>query len=895
MIDKMKLNTLTGALALCLAGAACAQDAEGEGSTPRSASELSAVQVTGSLLPRTQLENSVPSLVITNQDIARQGFTDIAAVLRASTLGGGGLREGAPIGSGNTQATKSVNLFGLGASYTKVLVNGHPFANFPMAANTTDGGMLADLANIPMAMVDRIEILPGSQSATYGADAVAGVINIILKREVEGIHASVRSNVYTEGGGASQRVQVVGGHAFGEATTLTYGAQYDHADPLMGRDRKLTAYTPWNDEAYAIDADTGQYYDPGVAGCRQMGALFGGSMEYRVDGGDPYCGSDYTQSSVATYDAARRLAAGYVSLDHRFGDNATAYLDANYAVGRTSSNCCVTWYYQTVTDAASGVDYEISRDFALEEIGGFDAAAVHNRSHQYDVTAGLRGGFGASDWGYDAYLSRSAYIVKQKQLLPIRSAMNAYLAQRYSDVSQVFVPLTPEEYAGFSYLQTRKSDTMTQQASARVFNANLFELPGGSAGLAMLVEAGSESWTDSPDTMYRSGALMWGAQQASDGDRDRRGAAVQMDLPLFSQLSLTGAGRYDDYRYSGIDRSKFTWKGGLEFRPFESLLLRGSVGTSFRAADMSYLYAGQTIGNQNTYDLYLCDQMGVSRTSNACRYVMSGRTQGNLALEPVTSKSRSVGFVWSPLASLSLHGDYMDIDIDNEVRSLGLANILFDEAACRQGQAAVYLPSCEAALARVTRDGDGRIASVDSGYFNVAHKSMKMLMAGGDYRVPTDAWGNWRFVLNYSRILDYKSQLDSVSPVVDVIDEPRGQASFFERMLNATVSWEKGPLSITLWGVRYGKNPNFALRVAGWEATAADLARYGEPGYDDAWVLFNGSVQYELPLDMAISVSVNNIANKMPPNRNWTSSPYYNSQLYNVYGRSLSFELSKRF
>lgn len=898
-----RTSKLASAMALAIGvmsmAQAQAQQAEEETeATVAKKRELDRITVTGSLLPRSQVETFVPNLIITGEDIARSGFRDVASALRASSLGGGGVGESAPIGNGNMQATKSVNLFGLGSSYTKVLINGHPFANFPMAANggNNDGGMRADLSNIPMAMVERIDILPGSQSATYGADAVAGVVNIILKRDVEGITVSARANVYTEGGGANERFSVVGGHGFGDATSLTWAAQYDHAEPLMGTDRALTAYTPWNDEAHAFNTASGQYIDPGVEGCAQMGTLFGGTVTRRLNaGGNPFCGSDYTAASVASYDAAREMLAGYLSLEHRFNDNTQLYADFNYAIADSESNCCVTWWTGNVVDAASGIQYSVSRDFALEEIGGFDAAAVRRRSHQYDVTTGLRGGFGASDWQYDAYYSRSAYDVAQVQLSPIRTAMSTFLTQRYSDIHRVFVPLTPAEYASFSHQLKRDSDTMTQQLTARVYNTALFDLPGGSAGLAVLAETGNETWTDTPDAMYRAGLTFSGSQQASDGDRDRYGLAVQMDLPVLSRLSATVAGRYDDYRYSGIDKSKSTWRAGLEFRPVDSLLLRASMGTSFRVADMSYLFAGTSSGGINTYDLYRCDQLGVSRTSNLCRYVMTQSNQGNMALEPVTSKSRSIGFVWSPLKGLTFNGDYMEMDLDNEARAISSANILFDEAACRQGQSASYLASCEDALARVTRGANGLITRIETGYFNTANKSMKVVMGGADYLLPTDNLGQLRFRLNTSRVLDYQQQLDPVSPVVDVIANPRSSPSFFKRMLNATVGWERGPLSVTLVGMRYGKAPNFSARLWGWTPTPAQVVQYGEPGYDPAWVLFNGSVQYQLPSEITVSVMVNNLTNEMPPSRRWTSSPFHNSQLYNVYGRSLGFEVSKRF
>ena len=406
----------------------------------------------------------------------------------------------------------------------------------------------------------------------------------------------------------------------------------------------------------------------------------------------------------------------------------------------------------------------------------------------------------------------------------------------------------------------------------------------------MISEVGDESWTDTPDAHYVAGTTFNGSQQVSDGSRDRYGFAVQMDLPLWSSLTLTGAARYDHYSYSSIDKGKTTWKVGFEFRPLETLLLRGGVGTSFRAADMSYLFLGEARGNSNTYDLLLCDQLGVPRTHSSCRYVMSNVNKGNLGLEPVTSTSKSVGVVWSPTTRLSFNVDWLDIDIDNEVRSLSIDNILFDEAGCRQGQSSVFLSSCEDALARVNRGGNGRITTVNRGYFNVSRKQMKKLMAGADLNLPTDNHGNFRFSLGYSRTLDFQAQTDSVSPVVDVLENPRGQTAFFRNVFNGSISWDKGPLSLTLFGVRYGPTPNFGLLSGGWGST-----QWGTPGMDDAWVLWNTSAQYRLPADFTVSVTVNNLTNEMPASEGWTSYPYFNANVYNAFGRSLGFELRKSF
>jgi len=211
-------------------------------------------------------------------------------------------------------------------------------------------------------------------------------------------------------------------------------------------------------------------------------------------------------------------------------------------------------------------------------------------------------------------------------------------------------------------------------------------------------------------------------------------------------------------------------------------------------------------------------------------------TSGNLDLKPTTARSRSIGFVFSPVDNLSVHADYLDIKIEDEVRALSTPTILDAEASCRAGGQPGLLPSCEDALARVTRDLDGQIVRVDYGYFNVAYKRMKTLMAGLDYQLDAHHLGLFTFSLSGNFIRDFRQQNDAFSPLVNVIENPTGQGTFFRTIMNASLGWEQGPLSATVFAVRYGSTPNFALAAGGWDST-----QWGTPGHDPAWLLFNAS------------------------------------------------------
>jgi len=851
------------------------------------ATQMETMYVTGSLLPGLDLEQATPLLVITADEIQRNGFTTIADALKAMPFASGAVRDSTPIGGGNAQATKIVNLFGLGPAFTKILINGHPVANFPLTYNTAGGGNFTDLSNIPMGIVERIEILPGSQSAIYGSDAISGVVNIILKQKVDGVNINLRLGGYSDGGGSNRRVQVSGGTQWGD-TRLIYALEHRRAAPILAIHRTLTALRPYDDDAFARNNASGIYFDPGNDGCAQMAHLFGGTTEYRRDGASIYCGSDYTASFDTTFEAEREQSSAYLSLTHPLSERTLMWVDAGYTLARTGTNCCTPFYWDLVPIGSE--IYRISREFAPEETGGDAARRQVNRSHQYDFATGVRGQLGTRGWDWQADYSRSWYRLNQSQQLPLQEAMNTWLRARYQDLSQVFVPLTPDEYARFSALRTRKAVTSTDHVTARLTHTALFPLPGGHAGLALLTDAGRERWDDQPDARYRAGEFLYGAQQASVGAREHIGATTQLDMPLTTRFKLSTAARYDRYSYAGRHIDSNTWRTGLEFRPHRSLLLRGMLGTSFRAADMAFLYTGETRANGNFYDSYLCDTLNVSRTDPSCRYVMAIYTAGNLDLKPTTARSNSIGFVFSPVENLSLHADYLDIKIEDEVRALSAPTILNDEASCRRGGQAGLLPSCEDALARVTRDADGQIVRVDYGYFNVAYKRMKTLMAGLDYQLDAQRYGLFKFSVSGNFIRDFHQQNDAFSPLVDVLAEPAGQGTLFRTIVNASLGWERGAVTATVFAIRYGSTPNFGLAVGGWDST-----QWGTPGYDPAWLLFNASVQYRFAAGLDVSMVVNNLDNRMPPSRGWTSYPNYNSQLYNVYGRALSVEFNCRF
>jgi len=277
-----------------------ATDVPTEGAT-RKAAELDAVKVTGSLIPRAQVEGPSPITSVTAADMEKQGFTNVFDALRALPQSNGSVQDSQ--GTGNyTPGAKTISLFGLDPSYTLTLLNGRPMSSYPLAYNGNTS--IVDIANIPMGMVERVDVLTGGQSSVYGSSAIAGVVNIILKDHVEGTHFKYRAGGYSDGGGANQRFEFSTGTSVGDLD-LSVGLQYDKQKPIYGFDRSYLDSAADAHTGKVVDpsrtflrrditAGASRYIDPGAAACAPLEYLYGGTTQYaaRSDGSNGrYCGS----------------------------------------------------------------------------------------------------------------------------------------------------------------------------------------------------------------------------------------------------------------------------------------------------------------------------------------------------------------------------------------------------------------------------------------------------------------------------------------------------------------------------------------------------------------------------------------------------------------------------
>ncbi len=907
----MRRQAMAWSIQLALMGVAASAAAQSPGSS--SVQQLDAVQVTGSRIPRAQVEGPAPITVINAEEIRSSGFTTVPDVLRAMTQNGGETQsQQSSSGADFSPGAQQVDLRGLGPNHTLVLVNGRRIADFPMPFQGRSN--FTDVSNIPLGMIDRIEVLTGSASAIYGSDAIAGVVNFILKKKADGTTVDVRMGTTSEGGGESFDMSLSSGFSKGNFNAV-YSVELQSQTPLWAYERDIQDSTQDGPtegsriarRAYLRTDYNDEYLDPGAATCEALAGQNQGSTyhAFRPRYGY-YCGSD-ASIGYGTILSKRRGANGYASLSYDFDNGQQWFADVQMghhtlalmrdvtSWGRMAADGDESGYFNN--EATGEIEFW-QRQFSPEEMGGLRNAMVRSTQKTFSVTTGFKGNL-VGNWDYEAALSHSQYQsrISWPQIVAAK-ANDLFLGPQLgedddgfpiynADPSRLYTPLTRAEYDSIAARTTYTPKSRTETAALTLTNGSLFGLPGGDVGFAATVEVGQQAYALNPDPLATEYYYYSWKDSDGKGSRNRWATAAELRLPLHDTLNLSVAGRYDQYRYSGHTIGKATWSGGLEWRPVDSLLVRGSYGTAFRAPDLHYVFAGPGNDETTAEDLYSCRADDADDCSDYERNVIRSRS-GNRELDPETSTSWSAGFVWSPAAGLDLSVDWFDIDMRKQVQDMDVRTILASEANCRLGDADITSPTCVDALARVTRTADGRLYGVYVNPINVARESTSGIDVGLRYRLQTGA-GDFIFNGTHTRVKEHDFQRYPGDPTEDQFavnsgfDIPRTKTS-------VSVTWEKDAWSATVYGSRLGKLPNSDSYDQVFDPDS------GDSPYIKATYRYNASVQYRFDDHSRLSLSVANVFNKMPPkDATYTAYPYYDVSWFDSVGRTINLQYTHKF
>jgi len=882
--------------------------------------ELETFVVTGSRIPRAQVEGPAPIAVMTAADIEASGLTSVPDVLRAITQNSGETQSQQSLsGADFSPGAQQVDLRGLGPNHTLVLVNGRRIADFPMPFKGRSN--FADISNIPLGMVDRIEVLTGSASAIYGSDAISGVVNFILKKEAEGSTLNFRYGDATRGGGESYDLSLASSFARGDFSAV-FGAEMQVQTPLWAFERDIqdstldgpTSRSRVARRAFLRTNYYDEYLDPGESACNALADLNDGSTRYvmrpgfGVDGEDGYyCGS--TESiGYGTIITERKGINAYGSFNYDLGDRRHWFADVQLGYHKLGLYRDVTaWSYQApdgneegyfFNQATGQVEYW-QRQFSPEEMGGLDAGKIKNDQRTFSIATGITGTI-AEAWDYEATLSHAQYQATIGWPRIIAANANAlFLGPQLgvdedgypifnADPDRLYTPLTRAEYDAIAARTVYHPESRTDTLSFTLNNVELFSLPAGPAGFAAVIEAGDQSYDLHPDPLATQYYYYSWKDSDGHGSRTRWALASELRAPLHEAVNLTVAARYDQYHYAGNDIGKLTYSAGLEWRPLDSLLVRGSYGTAFRAADLHYVFAG--IGNDETSgnDYYSClsEDPGATDCSDYEEGLIRTR-QGNRDLEPETSTSWTAGLVFSPDENFDVSLDYFDIRMQDQVLDMSVDTILRDEASCRLGDLDPSSPTCVDAVSRVVRS-NGRLIGISVAPINVARENTRGVDLGTRYKFATPI-GDFRFGLSHTWVRAHDFQQFRGDPVEDQFavnsgfDIPRTKTS-------ATIAWQRAGWSAGLHGQRLGRLPN---------SDSYDQVFDPEDG-GSPWIgatyRYNATLGYAFSDRLQMSLAVTNLFDKLPPDDpTYTAYPYYDVSWFDSLGRSYYLDFTYRF
>lgn len=928
-------------LSALMASSAWAQDTDDQ-EADEDATKLDAIVVTGSRIKRTEIEGPSPVVVLTSEQMEKEGFTTVYEALNSLTQNVGGVQDD-QFNGGFTQNASAIDLRSLGPGRTLLMLDGRRITDYPLPFNSQSN--IVNLSSIPLGMVARIEVLLGGASAIYGSDAIAGVINVITKKDLDDHTISLRYGDTHEGGGESIRAQLTGGWV-GDRWSFTYGLEYFDRDPIWGYQRDYMdsveddpAGEPFVNSRTFLILDfynsfltspnpEGIYVNPDPAVCGSSGVDV---YSFRPRSGN-YCGRP-DDVSLFTIRNGQENTSLFTNFSFEITDTMELFGSVNYFDKEGTFNVGTLFWQSnlfgpnvTGTNTLTNLAYPVEYDFTAFGIGVIDyyqnqlfqrilteneVGGLENTNQRFDeevteLVGGIRGSFGVA-WDWQLMGSYATYdLVRQRRLLLSQPSNELFQGGPWTELDPLFgdplvnisqadfySPITPAEFMGISDLDRTEADSSNAMAQFTI-TGDLFEMPAGPVGFAGLLEWGTQDYKINLDDRLLAQEFWGYTGTEGGGDRDRYAAAAEFRVPLFSTLNLNGAVRYDKYDDATNVDDALTYNLGVEFRPLKPLLLRGNFATSFRAPDMHFIYAAPSGFFTTVPDYYLCARDEPDASLPQCtngNVGISGSRQGNLFLEEETGESWTVGFVWEILDNLSVSADYYNITLDGIVNDLSITGLLADEADCRldgvnNDPNGAY---CEFVLNSVTRnpaDGSQRaeqIQSVRTGPINQSVLETDGIDATLKYNLNTE-YGGFNVDLYYTYAFDKKFAQFPEDEIESYRDD--GTQEMNDRF-RGTFTWDYRDFSTTILANRLGKTLTYDSQFK--DPETEDLIKVGAQWY------FNWSATYNITDDIRASVFVQNLTNKKPPQNDEESYPYFNIFVYDPYGREFFLQLDWTF
>lgn len=657
------------------------------------------VEVTGSSIKRAEAETISVIQTLTRKDIEQTGKASIADVVRSISADNNGSISGS-FTSGFAGSASGVSLRGLSVSSTLVLINGRRTA--PYGFGDDGQRSFVDLNSIPLDAVDRIDILKDGASAIYGSDAIAGVVNIILRQNYVG--KTISANVGQSGHGDGTVTSISGAIGFGDMDTDKFNV-FATLDAKKSGEIKQTNRDKWIGQADARpwggrDQRAGFTTNGNGGGSSFLGTLRPVNAAGAPAGNvtnlpgscdpinlDPTGGSSHDNSrggclwdpvQFATVQPKTENVNLFMRGTLALGADAQGYTEVGifkskadtYTTPSGLTGAGFDLVNARVNNTSTGPDQLLMPANHPDNILGVaarprwvDASRPRVSNLETTVTrvlAGVKGTY--ANWDYDTGLMYAESKTDRTQTGYYRSsALRTALNNGTFRIGKGVIN-SPEVLA---LVSPTLNNSGTTKSTSLDFKATreLFQLPGGMMGLALGAEYRKEE-TNSQSTPYTDiNDIVGLGYSASQGSRNVKALYAELAAPVMKELELQFALRSDDY--SDYGRST-TPKVGFKFTPASAVAFRGTYAEGFRAPSAaengnSAVAAFTSIAS----DPVRC---AVTKLDIDCSSQQVGAiTIGNKNIKPETSKSYSLGMVLEPIKNISLSIDWWKIVRDGEI------------------------------------------------------------------------------------------------------------------------------------------------------------------------------------------------------------------------------------
>jgi outer membrane receptor protein involved in Fe transport len=822
------------------------------GASSQEPQKLERFEITGSRIKRIDAETPQPVVRITDLEFKATGFSTLGDAIRAMPAVSGQSLVSIDGGTSFTPGVSSFNLRGLGANNTLVLINGRRAAPFA-SAGFNGFQSVFDLNSIPTSAIDSIEVLKDGASAIYGSDAVAGVVNINLKKNFTGLSTELSIGNTFKTDSMEKSAFVIMGSQAGKVS-LVATADYYTRNSIYGRDLDYT------DESNG--APYGGFDQRSTSG--PVGAVRGLNDRTRFPAGNAYFTAPTNNPTLAGAVAGiplynfQEVAGFYPDIESSgvytrgvfdFNTSLSGFVEASFRRSHVNIDAAPTPYVtsQEIGDSPAGAGVfpasnpynPFGQDildlrYRFNELGN---RIQDSTADTVRLVAGLEGQIFNSGWSWDGALTHSKNSVAQlsRNTTSDRLVQNALNGVTLQGQRYYLNPFGTNPPVLLDYLRiTNPGNDMFQVRSADIgASGPIFNLPAGEVGLAVGSEVRTEKFENIGTQLNRDGQIVGGSTGSDTvGHRRLYSYFAEVNIPVTKQIEVQLAARHEEYSDFGQTTKP---KIAAVYRPIPEVLIRGSYGESFLAPNLAYLYTTQSIS-------FTSGTLADPLRPNDPRVQIRQFGGGNRNLQPEETEVVYGGLVLQPFArktgsifrELSFGVDYFKFTQENLISSLTAAQILGNLTAFGN------LVERNAPAAGETV---GTISGVRTSFQN---------LSGGEYEgfdfnirwiLPRNEWGEFRGELSATYVKNTE-----FTNAVGVLVDYDGNYSFPHMRSTATFAWKKGNWASSLFVTHIGSY----------------LDNFGVAEVSDQIVL-NPQIAYKGWFNSTITFGVRNVLDKNPP------------------------------